>query len=168
MGVLLKRVSAVPWAQLHVASGTAQGVPGLLSTLAWGEESAATVALDELQSSICRDGLAVSEATEHVIPFLWEIVGVRRGVICAEIIRLLEIILLSDSWGRAYTAAPKKYEANYVDKVEWERNSHSRICDGLNVARMLRDSDEEDVAEPASLLEGHIMAEMAKTGHSAG
>jgi hypothetical protein len=161
VGVILKGVSAVPWGKLHVASGTAEGVPNLLSPLAWGKESAAVAALEELQFSIFRDGLAVSEATEHVIPFLWEIAGVRRGVVCVEIIRLLDCILVSGSWGKAYADAPRRYEANYVDKVAWERNSHRRVCGGLDFVRTLRESGDEDVAQAAALLEEHIMTEIA-------
>jgi hypothetical protein len=59
----LRSVSGVRWGELRDATGAvADGIPSLLSRIAYGDEDTARIAIDDLGDAICALGFVVGEA----------------------------------------------------------------------------------------------------------
>ncbi|MFC8419987.1 hypothetical protein ACFUN7_03715 [Streptomyces sp. NPDC057236] len=149
MGRVLKRVARVPWAKLSDSQGSAQGIPALLSTLAWGDQESASAALDELSDRVCALGFVVSEATAHVVPFLVELADDSAGRHRADILALLAGIHAARQWESTAAAATGKDAEKYQEKVAWEAAGRSAVAAGLEVFRRLLDDPDPDVARAA-------------------
>lgn len=147
VGTLLKRMKLVPWGELKDSSGSAAGVPSLLAKVAWGGPADSLLALDDLRSRLCLNGIAVEEATGPAVPLLWELAQAQQVRCRPEILRFLHEIWCSRAWSRAAGDSP-----NHALKVEWERSAHRAVCAEAAAAhRLLLDPDTE-VAQAARLL----------------
>lgn len=150
MGALLKRAKLIPWGELGDASGSAAEVPSLLAKVAWGGQADSILALDDLRFRLCRDGMAVEEATAAAVPLLWELAQAPQVPCRSEILRFLQEIWRSRAWSRAAAALPDS--ASYALKVEWERIAHRTVrAEAVVAHQLMRDRDTE-VAEAAQQL----------------
>jgi hypothetical protein len=147
VGTLLKRARSVRWDELGASSGSAAGVPSLLARVAWGGAAEALLALDELRFRLCRDGIAVEEATAAAVPLLWELAQAPQVTRRAEILRFLHEIWCNRAWSATAANSP-----GYALKLEWERSAHRAIRAGVSAARRLLLDPDVEVARPARLL----------------
>ncbi|MFC8451609.1 hypothetical protein [Kitasatospora sp. NPDC057223] len=91
MGTILKGVHRVRWHELQHAYGSATGVPGLLSRIAWGDARTSEAALSDL--ALWVGELAVFDATVATVPFLWDLAVTETVKPRAGVIELLRTIL---------------------------------------------------------------------------
>uniref|UniRef100_A0AAU3I9L7 HEAT repeat domain-containing protein n=1 Tax=Streptomyces sp. NBC_01393 TaxID=2903851 RepID=A0AAU3I9L7_9ACTN len=124
MGTILKGMSRVRWHELTHAYGSAEGVPGRLSRVAWGDAVTSASALSDL--GLWLGELSVFDATAEAVPFLWDLavsdsVASRSGVI-----QLLRTILEQ--------ANPPRLDVQYA--------AHRAVLDGRSLAdRLAGDGD---------------------------
>jgi hypothetical protein len=137
----------VSWGELGESSGSAAGVPSLLAKVAWGGPADSLLALDDLRFRLCRDGIAVEEATAAAVPLLWELAQAPQVTCRPEILRFLHEIWCSRAWSRAAANSPE-----YALKVEWERSAHRAVRAELVAARRLLLDPDSEVAQAARLL----------------
>lgn len=147
MGTLLKRAKLVSWGELGDSSGSAARIPSLLAKVAWGGPTESLLALDDLRFRLCRDGIAIEEATAAAVPLLWELTQAPQVTCRSEILRFLHEIWCSRAWSQ-----PAENSSGYALKVEWERSAHRAVrAETAAARRLLLDSDNE-VAQAARLL----------------
>ncbi|MFC8366856.1 MULTISPECIES: hypothetical protein [unclassified Streptomyces] len=133
MGTILKGMSRVPWHELTHAYGSAEGVPGRLSRVAWGDARTSTEALSDL--GLWLGELAVFDATVAAVPFLWDL-AVTESVTCRpEVIELLQTIL-------EHNAA----------QIDVQREAHRAVLNGASTANLLTCDGDPAVRTAASKL----------------
>ncbi|MEU8122202.1 hypothetical protein AB0C21_26145 [Spirillospora sp. NPDC049024] len=93
------------------------------------------MALDDLRFRLCRDGIAVEEATAAAVPLLWELAQAPQVACRSEILRFLHEIWCSRAWSRA--AADSPGSPDHVLKAGWERSAHRAVGAGVLAARRL-------------------------------
>ncbi|MFG2918857.1 hypothetical protein ACGF0D_38980 [Kitasatospora sp. NPDC048298] len=154
MGGLLKSVSGVRWAELRDATGApAGGIPSLLSRIAYGDEDAARIAIDELGDAICALGFVVSEATAPTVPFLVELAGTPHVAYKAELLALLGSICQTDQWHSAATAARNgKRDTSYHQQPGWEAAARTAVFAGRSVIEGVASSVHPEEAASARRL----------------
>ncbi|MGE7386962.1 hypothetical protein ACQKM2_15930 [Streptomyces sp. NPDC004126] len=91
MGTVLKGMDRIGWHALTHAYGSAEGVPGRLSRVAWGDASTAASALCDL--GLWLGELAVFNATAAAVPFLWDLAASEACTARPGVIELLGTIL---------------------------------------------------------------------------
>ncbi|MFD9067519.1 hypothetical protein ACFVZ3_39065 [Kitasatospora purpeofusca] len=79
------------WHELQHAYGSAAGIPGVLSRIAWGDARVGRNALDDLALWIGE--LAVFDATVAAVPFLWDLAVTETVKSRAGVIGLLQTVL---------------------------------------------------------------------------
>lgn len=150
MGTLLKRAKLIPWRELRHSLGPAADVPALLARVAWSDQTESALALDDLRFRICRDGLAVEEATAAVVPLLWELAEAQQVPCRDEILALLSEIWKTKAWSKAAAeTAGRRSSAGYAAKKEWELGAHEAVFRGRAVAERLTLDTDIRVAEAA-------------------
>ncbi|MER6159499.1 hypothetical protein ABT147_28760 [Streptomyces sp. NPDC001868] len=133
MGTILKGMSRVRWHELTHAYGSAEGVPGRLSRVAWGDARTGTDALSDL--GLWLGELAVFDATVAAVPFLWDL-AVTEAVTCRPgVIELLQSIL----------------EHN-ASQIEVQHAAHLAVLDGASTANLLACDGDAAVRAAASEL----------------
>lgn len=127
MGSLLRSVSGVRWAELRDATGAAaDGIPLLLSRIAYGDEDTARIAIDGLGDAICALGFVVGEATAPTVPFLLELAGSPHVACRAEVLSLLGRICRTAQWHSAAAATQdRRHDASYRQQTGWEAASRT-------------------------------------------
>ncbi|MGW0869467.1 hypothetical protein ACWD3Z_03140 [Streptomyces sp. NPDC002740] len=132
----LKDLGHVPWPEIKDSTGSAAGIPFLLTTLARGDADSAGSALGQLRRRICQFGFVVDEATAATVPFLWELVRLPQVTCRAEILRLLKSIADTRQWETTAVAYPKllHHPDNYV---AWERAARHAVHAQRDVLRQL-------------------------------
>ncbi|MGW5803698.1 hypothetical protein, partial [Streptomyces bacillaris] len=132
MGSPLRSVSGVGWGELRDATGAAaDGIPALLSRIAYGDETTARIAIDDLGDAICALGFVVGEATVPTVPFLLELVGSPHTACKAELLDLLGSICRTDQWhAAAATTQDRRYDASYQRQLGWEAASRAAVHAG--------------------------------------
>ncbi|MER6787627.1 hypothetical protein ABT330_23905 [Streptomyces sp. NPDC000658] len=130
----------VPWPEIKDSTGSAAGIPVLLTTLARGDADSADSAFGQLRRRICQFGFVVEEATAATVPFLWELVRLPQVTCRAKILRLLKSIADARQWETTAVAYPKllHHPDNYV---AWERAARHAV-------RAQRDVLPQLLAEP--------------------
>ncbi|MEW2048210.1 hypothetical protein OHS71_05145 [Streptomyces sp. NBC_00377] len=132
----LKDLAHVPWPEIKDSTGSAAGIPFLLTTLARGDAESAESALGQLRRRICQFGFVVDQATAATVPFLWELVRLPQVTCRADILRLLKSIADTRQWEITAAAYPKllHHPDNYV---AWERAAHHAVHAQRDVLRQL-------------------------------
>lgn len=132
----LKDLGHVPWPEIKDSTGSAAGIPFLLTTVARGDADSAGSALGQLRRRICQFGFVVDEATAATVPFLWELVRLPQVTCRAEILRLLKSIADTRQWETTAAAYPKllHHPDNYVG---WERAARHAVHAQRDVLRQL-------------------------------
>ncbi|MDR6978058.1 hypothetical protein J2X68_004782 [Streptomyces sp. 3330] len=122
----LQDLGHVPWPEIKDSTGSAAGIPFLLTTLARGDAESAGSALGQLRRRICQFGFVVDQATAATVPFLWELVRLPQVTCRAEILRLLKSIADARQWETTAAAYPKllHHPDNYV---AWERAARHAV-----------------------------------------
>ncbi|MFJ2795144.1 hypothetical protein ACIPDW_31335 [Streptomyces sp. NPDC087290] len=124
MGTILKGMSRVRWHELTHAYGSAVGVPGRLSRIAWGDARTSASALSDL--GLWLGELAVFDATVETVPFLWDLAVTDSVTNRSGVIKLLQTIL----------------EHANPPEIEVQQAAHRAVLDGRSVADVLaRDED---------------------------
>ncbi|MFC8585209.1 hypothetical protein ACFUGD_11755 [Streptomyces sp. NPDC057217] len=154
MGSLLRGVSRVRWGELRDATGAAaDGVPPLLSRIAYGDESAARVAVDDLGDALCALGFVVGEATAPAVPFLLELAGSLHVSCKAELLDLLGSICRADQWHSAAAATRgRKNDADYRRQAGWETAARAAVHAGRPTVEGLASSVRPEEVTPARKL----------------
>ncbi|KQX56105.1 hypothetical protein ASE09_25785 [Streptomyces sp. Root66D1] len=154
MGSLLRSVSGVRWGELRDATGAAaDGIPPLLSRIAYGDEDTARIAIDDLGDVICTLGFVVGEATAPTVPFLLELVGSPHVARKAELLDLLGSICRTDQWHSAAAATQgRKHDASYRQQTGWEAASRTAVYAGRSVIVGAASSVRPEEAAPARKL----------------
>ncbi|TDB90794.1 hypothetical protein E1264_04080 [Actinomadura sp. KC216] len=150
MGTLLKRAKLVAWGELAASSGSAAKGPSLLAKVAWSGPDDALAALGDLRFLLCRDGIAVEQATAAAVPLLWELTQAPQVTCRPEILQFLQEIWCSDAWSQA--AAALGDSPGYRPKVEWERSAHRAVRAEVMAARRLTQDADPEVALAAQWL----------------
>ncbi|WP_307618859.1 hypothetical protein [Streptomyces sp. V3I7] len=125
-GPPLSSVGQVPWHEFKDSTGSAEGIPLLLHTIAWGDEHAARRALAELRERICQYGFIVEQATAATVPFLWELAQSPRVTCRAQIIELLGSIAAARQWEDTAAVYPKLLN-HRENHVVWERAAREAV-----------------------------------------
>ncbi|WP_053647602.1 MULTISPECIES: hypothetical protein [unclassified Streptomyces] len=154
MGSLLRGVSGVRWGELRYATGAAAGgVPPLLSRIAYGDESTARIAVDDLGDAICALGFVVGEATAPTVPFLLELAGSPHVACKAELLDLLGNICRADQWHSAAAATRGREDhADYRRQTGWETAARAAVHAGRPAVEGLASSVRPEEAAPARKL----------------
>lgn len=141
----------VPWPEIKDSTGSAAGIPGLLTTLARGDADSACLALGQLRRRICQFGFVVEEATAATVPFLWELVRLPQVTCRAGILRLLKSIADARQWETTAVAYPKllHHPDNYV---AWERAARRAVRAQRDVLRQLLAEPDTDVVSATTEL----------------
>lgn len=79
MATPLGNLARVPWDEIKDSKGSAEAIPFLLNTVAWGDAATARAALQDLRERICQFGFVVEQATAATVPFLWELAELPRS-----------------------------------------------------------------------------------------
>ncbi|MEU6941966.1 hypothetical protein ABZ943_35600 [Streptomyces rubiginosohelvolus] len=154
MGSPLRSVSGVGWGELRDATGAAaDGIPALLSRIAYGDETTARIAIDDLGDAICALGFVVGEATVPTVPFLLELVGSPHTACKAELLDLLGSICRTDQWhAAAATTQDRRYDASYQRQLGWEAASRAAVHAGRSAIEDVASSVRPVDATPARKL----------------
>ncbi|MFF4585150.1 hypothetical protein [Streptomyces sp. NPDC001388] len=142
----LKDLGHVPWPEIQDTTGSAAGIPALLTTVALGDADTAATALGQLRRRICRYGFVVDQATAATVPFLWELVRLPQVTCRADILRLLKSIADARQWETTAEAYPKllRHPGNHVT---WEREARRAVRAQRGLLQdVLRDRDSEIAA----------------------
>ncbi|OKI61093.1 hypothetical protein AMK15_20135 [Streptomyces sp. MJM1172] len=150
MGRVLKRLTAVRWADLSDATGSAGDIPALLSRAAWADGPAACAAVDELSDRVCALGFVVSEATPVTVPFLVELAGHPEAQCRVEVIDLITSIYETSQWADASAAADPRYRSAFEEKVAWEVTAKDAVLAQRQVFEVLARDADRGVAAAAS------------------
>jgi hypothetical protein len=126
MATPLKNVEHVSWDEIKDSSGSAEAIPFLLSSVAWGDTATARAALHDLRGRICQYGFVVEQATAATVPFLWELVELPQVTCRVQIIQLLKDIADARQWERMAAAYPKLLNRP-EDYVGWEREARQAV-----------------------------------------
>jgi hypothetical protein len=147
----LKNLDLVPWDDLRDSTGSAAGVPHLLSAIAQEDEVTALSALAELRRRVCQFGFVVEQATAATVPFLWELARL-PGVTCRrQVIELLTSIADARQWEDTAAAYPRLLR-HRDNPVGWERRARQAVRDcGGQLRNLLTDEDTEVVRATAEL-----------------
>ncbi|MES9537352.1 MULTISPECIES: hypothetical protein [unclassified Actinomadura] len=121
-----------------------------MAKVAWGGPAESALALDDLRFRLCRDGIAVEEATAAAVPLLWELAQAPQVACRSEILRFLHEIWCSRAWSRAAAESPGS--PDYVLKANWERSAHRAVRAGVLTARRLVLDPDIEVAWAAQQL----------------
>lgn len=141
MGSPLRGVSAVRWRELRDARGApADGIPPLLSRVAYGGEDTARQAIDELGDMVCALGFVVGEATAEAVPFLVELAGAPHVPCTAELLHLLESVCRADAWHASAAAAGGRQGTASGERPGWEAASLAAVRAGRPVVEALAGS----------------------------
>ncbi|MFJ1610620.1 hypothetical protein ACIOHS_46045 [Streptomyces sp. NPDC088253] len=124
MGTILKGMSRVRWHELTHAYGSAVGVPGRLSRVAWGDAKTSASALSDL--GLWLGELAIFDATVEAVPLLWDLAVTDSVTRRSGVIELLRTIL----------------EHANPPKIEVQHAAHRAVLEGKSMAEVLaRDGD---------------------------
>ncbi|WP_234436849.1 hypothetical protein [Streptomyces maremycinicus] len=145
----LEDLGHIPWPEIKDSTGSAAGIPLLLTTLARGDADSADSALGQLRRRICQFGFVVDEATAATVPFLWELVRLPQVTCRAEILRLLKSIADTRQWETTAVAYPKllHHPDNYV---AWERAARHAVRAQRDVLRHLLAEQDTDIVRATS------------------
>ncbi|MFI7498427.1 hypothetical protein ACIBVL_07870 [Streptomyces sp. NPDC049687] len=141
----LKDLGQVPWPEIQDTTGSAAGIPALLTTVARGDADTAETALGQLRRRICRYGFVVDQATAATVPFLWELVRLPQVTCRVEILRLLKSIADTRQWETTAAAYPKllRHPDNHL---AWERQARHAVRAQRGLLQdLLRERDTEIV-----------------------
>ncbi|MFF8618865.1 hypothetical protein [Streptomyces sp. NPDC015350] len=154
MGSLLRGVSGVRWGELRDATGAgADGIPPLLSRIAYGDEDTARIAIDDLGDAVCALGFVVGEATAPTVPFLLELAGSPHVACKAGLLDLLGSICRTDQWHSAAAATRgRKHDVGYQRQTGWEAASRAAVHAGRSVIEGVASSVRPEEATPARKL----------------
>jgi hypothetical protein len=150
----LRSVFGVRWGDLRDVTGAgAGGIPSLLSRIAYGNEDAARIAIDELGDAICALGFVVGEATAPTVPFLLELAKSPQAACKAELLDLLGSIHRTDQWhSAAASTQDRKHDASYQQQAGWEAAARAAVSAGRSVIEGLASSVRPEEAMPARKL----------------
>ncbi|MER5736739.1 hypothetical protein ABT117_13810 [Streptomyces sp. NPDC002262] len=151
MGKPLRSVSGVRWGELRDATGAAaDGIPPLLSRIAYGDGETARIAVEDLGDAVCALGFVVGEATAPTVPFLLELVGARHVACKAELLELLGNICRTDQWHSAAAATRgRENDARHRRQTGWEAASRAAVHAGRPVIAGVASSVRPEEAAPA-------------------
>ncbi|WP_328940349.1 hypothetical protein OG259_00645 [Streptomyces sp. NBC_00250] len=154
MGSLLRSVSGIRWGELRDATGAAaDGIPPLLSRIAYGDEATARIAIDDLGDAICALGFVVGEATAPTVPFLLELAGSPHVACKAELLDLLGSIYQTDPWHSAAGAAQvRDHDAGRQRQSGWEAAARTAVYAGRSIIEGVASSVRPEDATPARKL----------------
>ncbi|MEU6607234.1 hypothetical protein ABZ922_19615 [Streptomyces shenzhenensis] len=141
----LAAVDEVPWHEIKDSTGSAEGIPTLLHTVARADEAGARQALGELRERICQYGFVVEQATAATVPFLWELAQLPRVACRAQIIELLGSIAAARQWEDTAAVYPKLLN-HRENHVVWERNAREAVRSGRGLIRQLPPAEGPEVA----------------------
>ncbi|WP_416982088.1 hypothetical protein [Streptomyces sp. T028] len=122
----LKDLGHVPWPEIQDTTGSAAGIPALLTTVARGDAETAGSALGQLRRRICRYGFVVDQATAATVPFLWELARLPQVTCRVAILRLLKSIADARQWETTAAAYPK-LTRHPDNRVAWEREARHAV-----------------------------------------
>ncbi|MFJ4686567.1 hypothetical protein [Streptomyces sp. NPDC088789] len=122
----LSSMGEVPWGTIKDSTGSAAGVPTLLTRVAWGNPDTAGAALDELRDRVCQYGFVVHQATAVVVPYLWELAQLPHVTCRPQIIRLLAAVAAARQWETTAAAYPKLLN-HRENHVAWERSARQAV-----------------------------------------
>lgn len=147
----LKDLGHVPWPEIKDSTGSAAGIPFLLTTLARGDADSADSALGQLRRRICQFGFVVDQATAATVPFLWELVRLPQVTCRADILRLLKSIADTRQWETTAAVYPKllHHPDNYV---AWERAARHAVQAQRDVLRHLLAEPDTDLVRATTEL----------------
>ncbi|MER5428270.1 hypothetical protein [Streptomyces sp. NPDC002588] len=142
----LKDLGHVPWPEIQDTTGSAAGIPALLTAVARGDAETADTALGQLRRRICQFGFVVDQATAATVPFLWELVRLPQVTCRADILRLLKSIADARQWETTATAYPKllRHPGNHV---AWEREARHAVRAQRAVLQDLLTDRDTEIAE---------------------
>ncbi|MFJ2900718.1 hypothetical protein ACIO87_38450 [Streptomyces sp. NPDC087218] len=154
MGSLLRSVSGVRWGELRDATGAgADGIPPLLSRIAYGDEGTVRIAIDDLGDAICALGFVVGEATAPTVPFLLELAGSPQVACKAELLDLLGSICRTDQWhSAAASTQDRKHDTSYQQQTGWEAAARAAVYAGRSAIEGVASSVRPEEAMPARKL----------------
>ncbi|KAB1980224.1 hypothetical protein F8144_34315 [Streptomyces triticiradicis] len=130
MGTMLKGMWRVPWHELTHAYGTAEGVPGRLSRVAWGDAATSSDALSDL--GLWLGELAVFDATVAAVPFLWDLAATDTVTCRSEVVELIQAVL-------EHSAA----------RIEVQSAAHLAVLAGVNTLHVLTEDGDPGVRTAA-------------------
>ncbi|MEV6869059.1 hypothetical protein AB0M44_49890, partial [Streptosporangium subroseum] len=151
LGVKERKFGAVDWTSLRHAGGSALDIPGLLQRIT--EDEDATEAIFQLGLRICHQGVAISEATSRVVPFLIKIAQSDGSPTRTKLLELVQKISgASNAWCAAARNAPPQYRGNYSEKIAWEEAVDQSFVESLPGLAKLAASRDHEIARMAGAL----------------
>ncbi|GAA3783107.1 hypothetical protein [Streptomyces chiangmaiensis] len=153
----LKDLGYVPWETIKDSSGSAEAIPILLHSLAWGDEPTAQAAFGDLRERICQYGFVVDQATAATVPFLWELARLPQVTCRVQIVHLLKNIADARQWESTATTYPKLLNYHH-DYVGWERQARRAVHADQGVLRQLLSEPDVELVEAATELASTLAA----------
>ncbi|MER5914009.1 hypothetical protein ABT124_26900 [Streptomyces sp. NPDC001982] len=147
----LSTVGDVPWHEIKDSTGSAEGIPLLLHTAAWGTPDAARRALGQLRARICQYGFVVEQATAATVPFLWELAQLPSVTCRAQIIDLLGSIAAARQWEDTAAVYPKLLN-HRENHVVWERKAREAVRSRRGLIQLLAAGENAEIARATKKL----------------
>lgn len=147
----LTTVDQIDWHEIKDSTGSADGIPALLHTIAHGDDDRARQALGQLRERICQYGFVVEQATAATVPFLWELAQLPHVACRAQILELLAGIAAARQWEDTAAVYPKllNHRENYV---VWERKAREAVRSRRGLIRHLAPDGSPEIARAAEEL----------------
>ncbi|WP_037676789.1 hypothetical protein [Streptomyces griseus] len=147
----LTTLGQVPWSEIKDSTGSADAIPLLLNSVAWGDEQTARTALTELRRRICQFGFVVEQATAATVPFLWELAQLPHVTVRPQIIQLLRSIADARQWESTAAVYPKLLNRR-ENPVVWERAARRAVRDRRGVLPGLLAEEDAELARATTEL----------------
>ncbi|MFB7499114.1 hypothetical protein ACFC09_31260 [Streptomyces sp. NPDC056161] len=141
----LTTLREVPWHEIKDSTGSADGIPALLHTIARGDHDRARQALGHLRERICQYGFVVEQATAATVPFLWELAQLPYVACRAQIIELLGSIAAARQWEDTAAVYPKLLN-HPENHVVWEREAREAVRARRGLIRHLAPGGSPEIA----------------------
>lgn len=147
----LAALNQVPWHLIQDSTGSAAGIPPLLSDIASGDADTAGRALEDLRERICQYGFVVEQATAATVPFLWELAQLSEVTCRPQIIQLLKNIADARQWENIATAYPKLLN-HRENHVVWERKARQAVRARRGALKRLMNESDTEIARATTEL----------------
>jgi hypothetical protein len=153
---MLEALDDVPWAALSHAYGSAEDIPHLIRSVAFGDRKAREVAWDELYGNLWHQG-TVYEASSRAVPFFLEIAAKRDAPDLHEVIVYLACLARGSSYLDVHQhlvhpsveATPPQVKKQIAQELEWVRNVREEARKGLPLFVRLLDHRDPRVRSAA-------------------
>ncbi|MEU3986273.1 hypothetical protein AB0F77_40510 [Streptomyces sp. NPDC026672] len=141
----LSTVGDVSWHAIKDSTGSAEAIPLLLHTIAWGAGEAAADAVVQLRGRICQYGFVVEQATAATVPFLWELAQLPTVTCRAQVIELLGSIAAARQWEDTAAVYPKLLN-HRENHVVWERKAREAVRSRRGLIHHLATGENPEIA----------------------